>query len=191
MKIDFKVVFGAIGAVASGVVGFLVGKHFGRNKGYSEALERYLEVNGDPSEGDISVNPPADDPEPEKPLVVRIIEEEKMYPYDFDEVEVVDETIESYTKQSNKKKKRPYMIDPDIAGTDGYELRTVHFHKKSNTVTNDDDTEEVVNVKYLIGFDVLNELDSYEESITLYVRNELEATDYEVISIDDEWGGSD
>lgn len=199
MSINFKVVFGAAGAVVSGIAGFFVGKHFGRNKGYEEAMERYYDVNEDEEDeeddedDDDEIEEVEDDISDFDPraYTVKIAEEEKMEPIDFNEVEIVEETIESYKKDS-KKKKRPYMIDADIAGTDGFELNTIHFHKKSNTVTNEDDTEELVNVKNIIGFDVLNDLDSYEESLTLYVRNEGLGADFEVISIDDDWdGGSD
>lgn len=95
-----------------------------------------------------------------------------------------DEDVEYYVE--------PYVISPDEFGElaeDGYD--TVSFYLYSNGILEDSITKDLIDdedIDRLIGRGSLNTFGRYEED-SVFVRNENNCIDYEILRVDEAYGG--
>lgn len=195
----FKAICGAVGAVVGAVVGYFIGAHRGRKKGYSEAMNRYLEANTGLDE------------EPAPSLDAKLSVEEKLEDIvshydepeetdlevggiDFgDQADVLEEEITSYSKPK-KNKGKAHAISLDDFGSNGYSTITVLLYREDATLTESDGETVIQNWKE-VGAEVIQKLILDDEHDRAYTRNDVTQTDYEIVALDekfaDEGGVSD
>ena len=75
----------------------------------------------------------------------------------------------------------PYVIEPDDAGSDDYEIHNLTFYS-DGVLVDDEDDDVIKDIDDLIGLDSLNHFGEYAHDV-VYVRNEEKKTDYEIMRI--------
>jgi hypothetical protein len=76
--------------------------------------------------------------------------------------------------------KRPFFIDADDAGNEGFEVTTLVYYAGDGTLATEDD-ELIDDPRSLVGEDVIAVFESDQNLQTLYVRNREKEIDYEII----------
>lgn len=183
-EILINAVFATVGTAVGSIIGYFVGRRKGRKTGYYEALSRYEEANKDIT--DVTSESEADSAVAET-LEKAAKKEEQQLGIDFgDVVEVEVEDITSYTKPRSDKRRRPYEITVDEVGNDNYDIKTVLYHRQNSAVCDEFD-RQFANVNRLIGWGIFSKIDMDETIEHVWVRNEEEHTDYDIIVQDDAW----
>jgi len=76
--------------------------------------------------------------------------------------------------------KRPFFIDADDAGNEGFEVVTLVYYAGDETLATEED-ELIDDPRSLVGEDVMAVFESDKSTNTLYVRNREKEIDYEIV----------
>lgn len=105
------------------------------------------------------------------------------YVHDEEEIEyrniVNDQGYSTETEPINA----PYVITPEEAGEDGYDLSSCTFYKDGVITDENGKVMDVEEIKDLIGLDSLNHFGDYEPD-AVHVRNEENKIDFEVLRVE-------
>ena len=111
-----------------------------------------------------------------------------------EEVNEYKKIVSNYTSNENEKKgvtdmpRGPYVIKPEEFGNMDYDLVSLEYY--ADKVLVDEDDHPIQDIEYMVGEDSLEHFGEYEDD-TVYVRNDLIKTDFEILLVESRYYDDD
>ena len=181
-------IFAAGAAVGSIITWAVVKKRYEQitNEEIESLRELYAEVNNGGTD-DIESADDEEDPEELKEEYDDIVKKNNYVSYSTksDEMVEYDEELDE-EEEEGEMFVEPYIIGPEDFDENGYDTESLYYYE-NGVVTDAISGEVIEDVKDLIGKEYHKHFGDYGEPDSVYVRNENNETDYEILRTGEEY----